>query len=85
MALLFTVAVLMLVATVPALGAKNCWGVVTSQRAVAEGDIGSHSSSFAGEPRLGLGNVARAFEFDHVSDLGAFLASVDEIEATACE
>lgn len=85
-ALLLTVAALMLVATVPALGAsKNCWGVVTSQRAVAEGDIGSHSSSFAGEPRLGLGNVARALGFDHVSDLGAFLASVDEIEATACE
>lgn len=68
----------------------NCWGVVTSQRAVAVGDIGEHASSFAGEPRLGLGNVARLL-FDlgltagpHVSDLGSFLATVDGIAATEC-
>ncbi|MGH8913102.1 MAG: hypothetical protein ACRDZM_01145, partial [Acidimicrobiia bacterium] len=60
------------------------WGVVTSQRAVAEGDMGEHSSSFY-EPRLGLGNVARLFEFDHVSELGVFLATVDGIEATSCD
>ncbi|MBI3286748.1 MAG: hypothetical protein HYZ68_01740, partial [Chloroflexi bacterium] len=58
----------------------NCWGVVTAQRAVAVGGIGEHASSFAGEPRLGLGNVARLL-FDlsltagpHVSDLGSLLA-----------
>lgn len=81
--LLITMAAL--VATPAMAASKNCWGVVTSQRAVAEGDMGTHSSSFAGGPRLGLGNVARLFNFDHVSDLGAFLATLDGIEATACD
>jgi hypothetical protein len=62
----------------------NCWGVVTSQRAVAAGDVGEHASSFAGEPRLGLGNVARLFGFESVGELGSFLASVDELDATSC-
>jgi hypothetical protein len=63
---------------------KNCWGIVTMQRATTEGDIGEHSSSFAGDPRLGLGNVADLFGFTHVSELGSFLATVDQIEATSC-
>jgi hypothetical protein len=67
---------------------KSCWGVVTSQRASTLHDVGEHSSSFAGEPRLGLGNVARALSDltggSHVSDLGAFLAIADGIDATHC-
>jgi hypothetical protein len=72
-------------AAVPALAddGRNCWGTVTSQRASTVHDIGQHSSS-QNEPRLGLGNVARLFGFEHVSDLGSFLASVDELEATQC-
>lgn len=61
----------------------NCWGVVTSQRAATVHTIGDHASGQT-EPRLGLGNVARAFGFDHVSDLGTFLATLDGIEATQC-
>jgi hypothetical protein len=78
------VLILVVALALPAFAAKNCWGVVTSQRAVAEGDMGEHSSSFD-EPRLGLGNVTRLFEFDHISELGTFLASVDGIEATGCD
>jgi hypothetical protein len=62
---------------------RNCWGVVTSQRASTVHDVGEHSSSQS-EPRLGLGNVARLFGFDHVSELGSFLASVDGLDATQC-
>lgn len=61
----------------------NCWGVVTSQRASTFHDIGEHASSQS-TPRLGLGNVARLFGFDHVSDLGSFLASIDGLDATHC-
>jgi len=67
----------------------NCWGTVTSQRAVALHDIGQHVSSQS-EPRLGLGNVARLLfnlgltSGSHVSDLGSFLASVDGLDATQC-
>jgi hypothetical protein len=65
-------------------GARNCWGVVTSQRAQVDGaDFGAHSSSFDG-PRMGLGNTANALGFDSVAELGAFLASVDGIDATSC-
>lgn len=73
----------------PALAAQpanpNCWGVVSAQ-AAQQGGLGEHSSSFAGEPRLGLGNVARVVlgEDAHVSDLGTVLAGLDEIEATSC-
>lgn len=62
---------------------RNCWGTVTSQRASTVHDIGEHSASQS-EPRLGLGNVARLFGFDHVSELGSFLASVDGLDATQC-
>ena len=61
----------------------NCWGVVTSQRASTVHDVGIHASS-QDSPRLGLGNAAQLFGFDHVSDLGSFLASIDELEATHC-
>ncbi|HJU81449.1 MAG TPA: hypothetical protein VJ796_06835 [Acidimicrobiia bacterium] len=74
---------------IPALAAQpanpNCWGVVSSQ-AAREGGLGEHSSSFAGEPRLGLGNVARLVlgADAHVSDLGTALAGLDDIAATSC-
>ena len=61
----------------------HCWGVVTSQRAVTLHDIGQHASDQP-VPRLGLGNVADLFGFDHVSDLGSFLATVDGIPQTQC-
>ena len=67
----------------------NCWGVVTSQFARADRGIGEHSSSQT-NPRLDLGNVAKAL-FDqglisdpHVSDLGALLAQLDEFDETVC-
>lgn len=56
----------------------ECWGVVTSQRATTEGDIGEHSSD-QDEPRQGIGRLA-----DHPSELGTFLASIDEIDETEC-
>jgi hypothetical protein len=67
----------------------NCWGVVTSQFARADRGIGEHSSNQT-NPRLGLGNVAKAL-YDqglisdpHVSDLGALLAQLDEFDETVC-
>lgn len=67
----------------------DCWGVVTSQRAVAEGDIGQHAAAQE-TPRAGLGNVARLL-YDlgisngpHVSDLGSALASLDGLDSTFC-
>jgi hypothetical protein len=67
----------------------SCWGVVTSQRATTEGDIGEHASS-QDSPRAGLGNVARLL-YDlgissgpHVSDLGSALATLDGLDATSC-
>lgn len=67
-------------------GTNACWGVVTSQRASTTHDMGTHSSSFAGEPRLGLGNVARLLlgEDASVGELGALLASLDGLDATHC-
>ena len=62
---------------------RNCWGTVTSQRASTTHDVGEHSSAQS-EPRLGLGNVTRLFGFDHVSELGSFLASVDGMDETQC-
>ncbi len=74
----------------PALGATppadaNCLGVVTAQRAVANHDIGEHTSSQE-EPRLGLGNVARLVLGDstHVGEFGAFLGEIDGDPATHC-
>jgi hypothetical protein len=63
----------------------NCFGVVSSQRAVAHHDIGEHASSQE-EPRLGLGNVTRLIlgEDAHIGDFGAFLGQIDEDEATSC-
>lgn len=63
----------------------NCLGVVTAQRAVADGDIGDHASAQE-EPRLGLGNVTRLILGDdaHIGDLGAFLGEIDENPATNC-
>jgi hypothetical protein len=55
----------------------GCWGMVTSQRAVAVGDIGEHASAQS-EPRAGLGNLG------FPGDVGAFLASIDGLEATHC-
>lgn len=83
--LLAAVALIALTLTLPATAAPpenpNCWGVVTSQ---LKGDVGAHAASFAGEPRLGLANVARDLGFDHISELGSFLATVDEVDATSC-
>ena len=62
----------------------NCWGVVSSQGAQSSGGLGEHSSSFAGDPRLGLGNVARLFNLSGPGELGSFLASVDGDPATTC-
>jgi len=61
---------------------KNCWGVVTSQLAGVEG-LGEHASQQA-VPRVGLGNLARTLGFDHISEMGTFLAEIDGIEATEC-
>jgi len=63
---------------------SNCWGVVSSQAARSDGGLGEHSSSFAGEPRLGLGNVARLFGVDGPGGLGSLLASIDGNDATHC-
>jgi hypothetical protein len=65
-------------------GTNSCWGVVTSQRASTAHDNGEHASTFAGAPRLGLGNVARLFGFDSVGELGSFLATLDGDAATSC-
>jgi hypothetical protein len=63
----------------------NCLGVVTSQRAVANHDLGEHASSQE-EPRLGLGNVAEEVLGDgtHVGEFGAFLGEIDGDPATHC-
>jgi hypothetical protein len=63
----------------------SCWGVVSAQRATADGGLGEHSSSQE-TPRLGLGNVARLIlgPDAHVSDLGTVLAELDEFEETSC-
>ena len=62
----------------------NCWGVVSAQAAKSSGGLGEHSSSFAGEPRLGLGNVARVFDLEGPGEPGSFLASVDGDPTTTC-
>jgi hypothetical protein len=63
-------------------GTNNCWGTVTSQRATTEQDIGEHASAQE-EPRAGLGNLAQDLGIS-VGEVGAFLATVDELEATHC-
>jgi hypothetical protein len=62
----------------------NCWGVVSAQTAKSSGGLGEHASSFAGEPRLGLGNVARAFGLAGPGELGSVLAGIDGDPATGC-
>jgi hypothetical protein len=68
-------------ALAPGAGAErtnaSCWGTVTSQRASTLHDIGEHASSQS-EPRAGLGNLG------FPGDVGAFLASIDELDATHC-
>ncbi|HSK91980.1 MAG TPA: hypothetical protein VK875_11785 [Euzebyales bacterium] len=61
---------------------KNCWGVVSAQRA-RTGGLGEHSSQQE-NPRAGLGNLSRDLGFDHISGLGSFLAGVDGIDETEC-
>ena len=63
-------------------GTNNCWGTVTSQRASTEHDIGTHASAQS-EPRAGLGNLAQDLGTS-VGEVGAFLASVDGLDATHC-
>ncbi len=52
----------------------DCWGVVSAADGRA-GVMGDHASSFAPGARMGLANTARAFGFDHLSELGAFLSA----------
>jgi hypothetical protein len=62
----------------------QCWGVVTSQRASTEHDVGIHASAQS-EPRLGLGNVALLFTGTHQpGQLGTLLATLDNLSATHC-
>jgi hypothetical protein len=61
---------------------KNCWGVVTSQLTAVDG-LGEHASQQE-VPRVGLGNLARDLGFNHISEMGTFLAEIDGIEATEC-
>lgn len=62
---------------------KNCWGVVSAQRARAVGGLGEHASPQE-EPRVGLGNLPALFGLDHISEVGTFLAQIDEIPETEC-
>ena len=67
----------------------DCWGVVSARLASTEHTMGEHASNQT-EPRLGLGNLARILyeagvtSGPHVSDMGSFLATVDDVEATQC-
>ena len=85
---LVMILVVLLVAPVAA-SDQNCWGVVSSQRAQADGGLGQHTSD-QDTPRLGLGNLARILgeagvtDGTHISDLGRFLADVDGIDETHC-
>jgi hypothetical protein len=63
-------------------GTNYCWGAVTSQRASTEHDIGTHASAQE-EPRAGLGNLAQDLGIS-VGDVGAFLATIDGLDATHC-
>ena len=66
-------------------GNENCFGVVSSQRAVAHHDIGQHASEQE-EPRLGLGNVTRLIlgEDAKMGDFGMFLGEIDGDPLTSC-
>jgi hypothetical protein len=79
-------------ATASAPANPNCWGVVTAQFAgTAPGAVGAHASDpptldlFPNRPgRSGLGEIVQVLGVGHVSDLGTFLASVDDVPATSC-
>ena len=53
----------------------DCWGAAASDLAQSSpGAMGQHASSFAGQPRLGIGNVAYLFTGTHQpGDLAAVL------------
>jgi hypothetical protein len=60
----------------------NGFGTVVSQKASTYHEVGKHSSS-QGEPRQGLGNVARNDdpddpEGDHPGDHGCFVGALDD-------
>lgn len=61
----------------------NCWGMNSAQAAQYLGGLGEHASS-QDSPRMGIGNTARALGLAGPGELGAFLASVDGIDATTC-
>ena len=62
----------------------ECWGVVVSQRASTDHDLGQHISSQS-EPRSGIGNVANdATGSYQPGQLGTLLASIDGDAATHC-
>ena len=80
-----------LVASSYAAAPKNGWGVVTSQEATSEHDVGQHASdpvpSNPGHdtPRSGIGNVADTFTgTKNPSELGCLLASIATNPATGC-
>ena len=66
-------------------GNENCFGVVSSQRAVANHDIGQHASEQE-EPRIGLGNLVPLLlgPDAKMGDFGAFLGEIDEDPVTGC-
>jgi ABC-type transport system substrate-binding protein len=71
---------------------KNGWGLVTSQEATSEHDVGTHASNPDptntdphDTPRSGIGNVADTFTgTKNPSELGCLLASIDSNSATGC-
>ena len=68
---------------------KACWGQASRVFAMAR-KMGVHSSSFAGEPRVGLANLARLlFEDGVLSEgtmqaLGDFVATAEGYSIEAC-
>jgi hypothetical protein len=80
-----------LVASSYAAAPKNGWGLVTSQEATSEHDIGEHASdpdpSTPGHetPRSGIGNVADTFTgTKNPAELGCLLATLDNNPDTGC-
>jgi hypothetical protein len=67
----------------------NGWGTVVSDSAKSQGGLGEHASSFAGQPRQGVGNVARDpalndLDNGHPGGHGCFVGGVDGDPATDC-
>jgi hypothetical protein len=84
---IMTIATMMLVATIgitttstalaenpPDSSAPNTWGKAASNFLAKDGEMGEHSSSFAGDSRSGIGNVAKSVG-DHPSDVPGALCS----------